>query len=205
MLILTYINVVINLRRVLEGVRVAPSRSLTYCGGPVPNPEESEFKPLTAEELKELPRGAGVALAARCAMRVEPGFQPAPNRSLARSDFLGLDICITIAVLSAAQGTPSDGRVARSASVAATSAFKGFTDASTAPEYHVALCASFAALAFFRNPAPLIKDPVVSAYEAYVHAAALLEISSQVAATEARKDFQVLRDLALGPRGTDGR
>jgi len=92
--------------------------------------------------------------------------------------------------------------VAGAASAACTAAFPEYVPA---PGYYVAFCASFAALATVHIQAPLVQGNVFSAYAAYLHASASFESPSVVSDTEARKDFHVLRDLALGYPGTDGR
>lgn len=149
--------------------------------------EEEEVVELSEEEIRRLPRWAIVALAARAAMRVAPAYRPHPDRVGPEvRDFLEtIDVCGTIAALSATQGKPSE-------PVVIMAAMQAVSPVVEAAVNEVSRVAAEAAGAAASNDTNLL-------------VAAILKMQTITDALPTRADYDALLSLNLGNPGEDGR
>ena len=163
--------------------------------------EKPISQPLSAEEITALPRWAAVALAARCAIRLAPGFRPGRTRTTEErsSDFIVLDICQTLAALSSIQAQPPDPITANAALERANLTLNSVTGKTWELEYYVARAtvAALRAAASGPNsfPAEAVAEAVVEALNAYYYVANLVGIGFDTLAEAAHFDYASLGEI----------
>lgn len=165
--------------------------------------EKANDQLLSTQDIATLPRWAQVALAVRCAIRVAPWFRPYSNHTPeeTRSDFIVLDICQTLAMLSSVtDGAISDVTYTRALNALVTyervlPLRYGRPVEPADDRFALAFNLTFLATSAARLAG---QHAAADALKTYYQLAALIEPDSPVFALVAQEDYRTLRHLTLG-------
>jgi hypothetical protein len=168
---------------------------------PQHKPDAGRTAPVTEEELKQLPRWAIVAFAARCARRVQPLYVK-HNPDAMPNHVQAIDKAITLAEATASGGVATDMELRDAIRVALAAANAAYVP--NAPAADVAYTAAHAAAALAANAANAALVSNAAAFAAANAAANAANVANVAAfAYAARADYDLLLELAKRLHWTD--